>query len=989
MRTKRPFFSSRFCSFNVQGLNNPAKQKLLADDFISKGISVMMIQETKIQKQGMYEIIASNGTKFHLYNSGHASLSTQGVAILVRSDCISIKFNPISCRVCHAVVKLNNKKQVNVISAYSPTNENTKKCPEQTEKFYDELTSVINKINKRDDLVIGADFNARTKLTFNEHKLYQTNVGKYSHSEINENGRFLLDFCKIHDLKLTNTFLKQKPSHQTTWESPIKINAQRNNPYRFQIDYVIIKVNSSIKIRNSRSYNGVRTISDHKPVITDTNIKSKYRKYEHSEPKLNIKLLQNKEMQDKYHTKVDQLMTNIPESNDCQELWTSISSITKSAAEEVLGFKSKTQRENNEKVAELSKFQLKIKNDISVAKSDEQIKTLKKQRNRVMTKIHNEMKQQEKRKVENIINDLEKCPNDSRKMFDAVRNLKKFKPYSKLLLKSSDSSLTSDDQEHTEIIAHYFKNIFFTNAPKYKTINPQPMKTPFTTKEVQEAVKTMKNNKSPGCDEVYVELIKYAPTVIHENIAKICNIIAESGKYPKELIHGLLCALQKAGKSKGPPEHLRPIILLSTLRKILAIIMMKRINGRIDAAIPQSQAAYRPGRSTTEHIFATKLAIERTITSKNEEIFLILLDMTKAFDSISREKLLTDLEEIIDQDELHIMQLMLNVRLSVKCGSYQSEYFETDTGAPQGDCASANEFTLYLAKTLQGTYHPTNVQPQDHCYVTHEHQNLVEHLVDHDYFIQTKSEHLDIKQEYADDLSRLTSDNNEIQFMKENLPKILKARDLIINEPKTEEYHIARKGKCDDKWKECKLLGSLLDTEKDIERRKCLAASVIKTLKNILYSKKLSISTKVRVFDAYVAPVFLYNSELWTLSNSMNNKLDSYHRRLLRTVVLNTRYPKIVSNVDIYKKTCAKPWSIVISERRLRWVGHVSRMHLDTPARKALQYAMAPFKRKRGRPKLTWINMITKQLNEMNINLCDIFEIAKDRKEWNRVCYGK
>ena len=111
-------------------------------------------------------------------------------------------------------------------------------------------------------------------------------------------------------------------------------------------------------------------------------------------------------------------MTNISESNNNQELWMSISAVTKSAAEELLGFKTKTQRENNEKVAELSKLQLKIKNDISVAKSDEQIKTLKKQRNRVMTKIHNEMKQQEKSKVENIINDFEKCPNDSRKMFD-------------------------------------------------------------------------------------------------------------------------------------------------------------------------------------------------------------------------------------------------------------------------------------------------------------------------------------------------------------------------------------------------------------------------------------------------------------------------------------------------------------------------------------------------------------------------------------------
>ena len=43
---------------------------------------------------------------------------------------------------------------------------------------------------------------------------------------------------------------------------------------------------------------------------------------------------------------------------------------------------------------------------------------------------------------------------------------------------------------------------------------------------------------------------------------------------------------------------------------------------------------------------------------------------------------------------------MINVYISVKCGKYNSDFFQTDTGVPQGDCASANEFTFYLAKAL-------------------------------------------------------------------------------------------------------------------------------------------------------------------------------------------------------------------------------------------------------------------------------------------------
>ena len=203
------------------------------------------------------------------------------------------------------------------------------------------------------------------------------------------------------------------------------------------------------------------------------------------------------------------------------------------------------------------------------------------------------------------------------------------------------------------------------------------MTTPFTGSEIETAILKLKNNKSPGHDEIIVELIKYAPKIIHETIATIYNDIASKDECPKEITQGLLlCAIQKQEKSKGPPQNLRPIILLSVLRKILAICIMKRIGERVDREIPPSQAAYRKGRrSTTEHVFCTKLIIERTITSKNESVYLIMHDMSKAFDSINRATLIKDLEKILQKDELHLINTMLNVELSVKCGLHHSNYF--------------------------------------------------------------------------------------------------------------------------------------------------------------------------------------------------------------------------------------------------------------------------------------------------------------------------
>ena len=68
----------------------------------------------------------------------------------------------------------------------------------------------------------------------------------------------------------------------------------------------------------------------------------------------------------------------------------------------------------------------------------------------------------------------------------------------------------------------------------------------------------------------------------------------------------MIIAIQKLGKPKQSVENLRPITLLSMLRKMLAICLKKQIIPKFNTEIPPSPAAYRKGRSITEHVFATK-----------------------------------------------------------------------------------------------------------------------------------------------------------------------------------------------------------------------------------------------------------------------------------------------------------------------------------------------------------------------------------------------
>ena len=392
------------------------------------------------------------------------------------------------------------------------------------------------------------------------------------------------------------------------------------------------------------------------------------------------------------------------------------------------------------------------------------------------------------------------------------------------------------------------------------------------------------------------------------------------------------------------------------LRKILAICIRDRTIDRIDAEIPPSQAAYRKGRSTTEHVFATKILCEKAITSVDFKIFLQLLDMSKAFDSIKRKALIEDLQKILDPDEIHIVKQLLDVKLAARCETEDSEFFSTDTGVPQGDAFSANQFTFYLAKTLE--------EPIRHN--------------EHDYTDPPDNKVINIKMQYADDITGINSSHELIKANEDQMTGKLGERGLCVNQSKTENYEVYRG--CDGKWKKCKLLGSKLDTDEDIKRRKGLAVSVIKEKKDT-FNGNLDFVTKMRIFNCYVTAIFLYNSELWTLTETKLKAIDAFHRKLLRSAVLNIRWPARISNEDVYILTEAEPWSSVILRRQLSWFGHLMRLPEDTPARKALKIALKPSKRPRGRPPLTWITMMIKTFERIGLTWERASEVAQDRVE--------
>lgn len=973
----------KLSTFNCQGLLSKYKQQQLASDFNRYNLDFLLLQETHLKNQGVLELrCGDENTKsrlLNLYYCGSSDNKSQhGVGFLVDKS-RKVCFKPINDRICTMTTSIDQQRNLVMICAYAPTLTTSNRNPQIRETFYDNLQSVLATARKKDIVILAGDFNAKTG---SEYCNFPDVLGKFGKGQVNENGQHFLELCKQNDLKVMNTCFEHKMTHRTTWTCPERIEDHldartkepRRNPYRNQIDYICTKNETAKLVQDARSYGGMTTNSDHKIVIAKMNLRLPRLQYKKSEPSVNYDNIIEKQFE--YKNEVNRLMGEKEDTTVTQRKWDNIVDCTSNAAMNILGTKDRNSKKTCDPlVKKLSEDQKKLRRDYEATKSKERRKKLKTERNEKIHQIHKLLKKKRNDEIEEKIAQIENLPNDSRKMFSAIKDINRQKPKVPLLLEMKNGGLTSNDEQQTLIIQDHFEKQFKKNVKPSEIVSkikPTEMRNPFTEDEVKKAAQRLKNNKSAGKDNIKPELIKYAPDSVFLEIADIINKIAETGEYPEELVQGILCALQKPGKKKGPTDNLRPIVLFSVLRKITAICLADRIKGRINNEIPITQAAYRSGRSTTEHVFAMKILAERASQSKEEIIHIALMDMSKAFDCINRNKLLEDLGTILEHDELFLVKTLLETELSARCGKFYSPYFETDTGAPQGDCMSATEFTYYLAKTLEFTLR----------------SDELESMEDHTYCVSKKNKDvLEINLQYADDISIITNRHEIIEKGKNELPKILGARDLKMNIAKTEEFVISSKG--NDKWKKCKFLGSLLGTEEDIQRRKILAQDAIRNLNSYFKNKNLTIKTKRKIFNAYITSIFLYNCELWTLSESNEHKIDAFHRRLLRTTILNIKWPKKMSNDKVYEITKETKWSKIIKQRRISWLGHLLRLDNETPAKKALDYTLnTQMKRKRGRPKLDWISMINKQLLNSDMTFENAKIMAHDKLYWRRFEYA-
>ncbi|KAJ8952322.1 hypothetical protein NQ318_017216 [Aromia moschata] len=224
------------------------------------------------------------------------------------------------------------------------------------------------------------------------------------------------------------------------------------------------------------------------------------------------------------------------------------------------------------------------------------------------------------------------------------------------------------------------------------------------------------------------------------------------------------------------------------------------------------------------------------------------------------------------------------------------------------------------------------------------HFGIIEIKRNPEYFINTTDDQT-LPREVKERSSRLTD------IILEKIEEFLRSRVVKVNLVNAfEGLNITNNGTLDDAIK-----------EKNIQGRKA-----IRSLNNILWDQKISKENKHRIYNTIVKSIVTYGSEVWQLREKSIKSLEATEMDYWRRAAGRSRLERIknerIREVMGIKQTIVEE----IRVKQLKWYGDVQRMTQERLPKQILEWTPEG-RRKRGRPRKSWLEGINKEMQERGL----------------------
>lgn len=241
---------------------------------------------------------------------------------------------------------------------------------------------------------------------------------------------------------------------------------------------------------------------------------------------------------------------------------------------------------------------------------------------------------------------------------------------------------------------------------------------------------------------------------------------------------------------------------------------------------------------------------------------------------------------------------------------------------------------------------------------------------------------------YADDTTLIAESEKDLEYLVRRVKEESERMGLYLNIKKTKVMttrdngivHITIDNEEIESVQDFIFLGSKIDRNgesgPEIRRRIALARNAMQGMAKIWKSKDISTTTKIRLINAIVFPIFMYACESWTLKKADRRKIDAFELWCWRRMMRIPWYARVTNKTIL---DCVRPnvsLGCKITKQRLSFFGHIMRANsLET----ALMIGAVSGSRRRGRQRTRWLDTI-----RADTNLCmeQLKEAVRDREAW-------
>ena len=886
---------------------------------------------------------------------GHKRKKEHGVGILfaphveIQSYDVHLQARIISARV------IINGVRLAILNVYSPTD--VTKSDATKSAFYAALNKAKIELESQPKfkLITLRDFNATISSKSKDSGAWDAVLGHNNSDrvETNDNGERMLAWCLKNRLQIVNSRFRSKRVHRETWRHAATGKWKRVD-YICTTDWLMKFVRSCrVYIGPSRCYD-----TDHRMVIMNIAFpctKEQLRKQLHCTPKeprptTDVQVLHHcADTRKKLTEELDKELNNIDIIN-VDELNEKITITVKECVEKVCPAITRVKKKEPWEDESLQMMFNELRKSSNHEQMRKQQKAIKEKRR--------ELKNEYYRKAADNINSAA-AARQVEKEFSLAKKHSSFKTSTKLRI--SNEKLQSHFKQHfaARVLPvppelenpENFPNL---NDPQLEINESIP-----TGAEIKTVLKSFKNNRSSGTDKLKTEGLKYndSKNLIHV-LQTLLTIIWTTCTLPANWLHSSITCLYKKGKM-GEAKNYRGLSIGANMSRILAKIIVLRIQDAYERIMGNEQFGFRRNRSTTDGIFILKTVIDKY----GGDLIAIYIDLTAAYDHIPRDLLFRVLEMRTGAKHICAILRKMYEATTASIRGMKTD-FEVLVGCRQGGQESPCLFNIYFDYVLKVAAQKIDEEFPDGWGIQFDFE-ISHFCTNREQRAHARMRGIEIIRWilYADDVVVFCKTVSEAQRLLSIINDTCKRFGLTVSfsKTKTQVFNNAELAESPSLFnvgvevvenvRSFTYLGQVNTTAEKksfTEHRTASATAKFNEMRNVLCDIRVNLRTRRKLLEACVRTRLTYGTQAWYPKEQEMKELEACWHELQRSMVRGGWGRKKAVNVDeeefAFKYTNEDIQNILktsslrdtINEQYLSYIGHVCRMPNDSIPKKLL-----------------------------------------------------